>query len=86
MEEGLQLDPWLQLFKPPVSHISGREGHFKQFNNSYLFWRANTQPLQLTTEFMSSGAAGIPLAGQAIVGTLGAIAGAAASMASNCTV
>jgi len=35
---------------------------------------------------MSSGPAGIPLAGQAIVGTLGAIAGAIASMASNCTV
>ncbi|ROL45035.1 Interferon alpha-inducible protein 27, mitochondrial [Anabarilius grahami] len=34
----------------------------------------------------AAGAAGIPLAGQAIVGTLGAALGAVASMASNCTV
>ncbi|XP_016391729.1 interferon alpha inducible protein 27.1 isoform X2 [Sinocyclocheilus rhinocerous] len=33
----------------------------------------------------AAGAAGIPLAGQAIVGTVGAVVGAAASMASNCT-
>lgn len=40
---------------------------------------------QLTSEFMSPGAAGIPLAGQAIVGTVGAVVGAVASMASNST-
>ncbi len=47
--------------------------------------RVNAQTLHLTTEFMSSGAAGIPLAGQAIVGAVGAAVGAAASVASNCT-
>lgn len=35
---------------------------------------------------MSLGAAGIPLAGQAIVGAVGAAVGAVASMASNYTV
>ncbi|XP_026079499.1 interferon alpha-inducible protein 27-like protein 2A [Carassius auratus] len=33
----------------------------------------------------AAGAAGIPLVGQAIVGTVGAVVGAVASMASNCT-
>jgi len=47
---------------------------------------ANLQNLFQLTFFMSLGAAGIPLAGQAIVGALGATMGAVASMASNYTV
>lgn len=61
----------------------------KQFyNKSDLFkWLIGyTNSFNFQQYFMSLGAAGIPLAGQAIVGTMGAALGAIASMARNSTV
>uniref|UniRef100_A0A671LDD5 Interferon alpha inducible protein 45 n=1 Tax=Sinocyclocheilus anshuiensis TaxID=1608454 RepID=A0A671LDD5_9TELE len=67
------------------SHIRKKQQLFNQFNNSDLCRGQMHKLLQLTTECMSSGAAGISLAGQVVVGAAGAAVGAAASMASNCT-